>query len=61
MSVCLLYFYGAKKTGDPIPALQNHAKSVRQLIPSLIKSSECKGVFQSFLIKLHMDNGTTYV
>jgi hypothetical protein len=27
----------------------------------LIKISECKGVFQSFLIKLHIDNGITFV
>jgi hypothetical protein len=44
-----ILFFGAKKTGDPTPALQNHTKSVRQLKPSLIKSSECKGVFSELL------------
>ena len=47
--------------GDPRPALQNHAKSVSQSIPSLDQSSPCKGDFLTYLSKLYIDNGITYV
>ena len=67
MSVCLLYvrefslFWREKKTGDPTPVLQNQAKSVSQSIPSLNQRSPCKGDFLTYLSKLYIDNGITYV
>ena len=42
-------------------AHQNCPKSVSQSHPSLDQSSQCKGGFQSYLSKLYIDNGITYV
>ena len=65
MSVCLLYirefFLYWQKNGGPTPALQNHPKSVSQSITSLDQSSPCKGDFLTYLSKLYIDNGITYV
>jgi hypothetical protein len=66
MSVCLLYvrefsLFWREKNGDPTPALQNHAKSVCQSIPSLDQSSPCKGDFLTYRSKLYIDNDITYV
>jgi hypothetical protein len=50
-----------KKSGDRSRELQNRPESVGQSQPSLDQSSQCKGGFQSYLSKLYIDNGITYV